>query len=100
LVSLFCELLFIFAPVDFTCHSAQVISPQDLELLHQYLMVWYDLQDFEDYLHFLALYRNTRAIEAQNARHQYTKLSEACASVENARLMVIKRLQDRHSTPQ
>jgi hypothetical protein len=63
-------------------------------------MARYDIQSYDDYVHILALFRNTRAIEAQNARQRYTELSEACTSIENARLSIIKRMQDRHSTPQ
>jgi hypothetical protein len=57
----------------------------------------YDIRDYNDYLHLLALYRNTRAIEAQKARTRFAELSDAAASVSKVRLSVVKALQDRHS---
>jgi len=62
-------------------------------------MARYDIQSYDDYIHILALYRNTRAVEAQNARQRFTQLSEASAAVERARLSVIRRLQDRYPNP-
>jgi hypothetical protein len=58
----------------------------------------YDVDDFENYTHLLALYRNTRAIEAMKARIRYMELEGAAASVEKARLSLIRSLQDRHTT--
>ena len=62
-------------------------------------MARYDIQSYDDYIHILTLYRNTRAVEAQNARQRFTQLSEASAAVERARLSVIRRLQDRYPNP-
>jgi hypothetical protein len=77
--------------------SLQAITGQDLESLHRYVMARYDIQSYEEYIHVLALCRNTRAIEAQNARQRYTELSEASALIERARLAVMCRLQNRYS---
>jgi hypothetical protein len=65
--------------------------------LHRYLLARYDVEDFEDYTHLLALFRNTRAIEANNARQRYTELSEAAASIEKVRLAFIQQFKDRQS---
>lgn len=62
-------------------------------------MARYDIQSYDDYVQILALYRNTRAFEAQNARQRFTELSEACAAVEGARLSVIQTLRDRYPNP-
>jgi len=62
-------------------------------------MARYDIESYDDYIQILALYRNTRAIEAQNARQRFAELSEASAAVERARLSAIRRLQDRYPNP-
>jgi hypothetical protein len=58
------------------------------------MMSRYDVEDFEDYTHLLALYRNTRAIEAMKARIHYMELEKAAASVEKVCLALIQSLQD------
>jgi len=60
-------------------------------------MARYEVNDFEEYTHLLALYRNTRAIEALNARLRFTALEDAAASAEKVRLSLIRHLLDRHS---
>jgi hypothetical protein len=77
----------------------QAISPRDLESLHRHLLARYDIQEFDNYIHILALYRNNRAIEAQNARRRYTELSEASTSIQNAWTSIMRRLHERHSNP-
>jgi len=88
---------FSFVVVDLTPCSTQAISPRDLESMHQYIMARYNIQNLDDYLQILALFRNTRAIEAQNARQRHMDLLEACKSVERSRLSIILGLQERHS---
>jgi hypothetical protein len=61
-------------------------------------MARYDVRDSDEYLHLLALYRNTRAIEAQKARLRFTELMDARASIAKVRLSVIQAMQDRHSS--
>jgi len=57
----------------------------------------YDIHTYDEYLHILALYRNSRAIEAQNARQRFKELNEATATIEKTRLSVMRRLQDRYA---
>jgi hypothetical protein len=61
-------------------------------------MARYEVQDFEDYTHLLALYRNTRAIETKQARKRYMELEAAAKSIEKVRLAQIKSLHARHPT--
>jgi hypothetical protein len=61
-------------------------------------MARYDVRDSDEYLHLLALYRNTQAIEAQKARLRFTELTDARASIAKVRLSVIQAMQDRHSS--
>ena len=70
-----------------------------MDSFHRYLLSRYDIHTYEDYVHLLALFRNTRAIEAHNARQRYSDISAACASVEELRLSAIQRLKDHHSMP-
>jgi hypothetical protein len=75
----------------------QAISPGDMQSLHVYLMARFDVPDYDDYLHLLALYRNTRATEAINARNRYLQLEEVSETLSAARQAVLKRLAARHS---
>jgi len=65
--------------------------------LHYYLMVRYAVNDYAGYLHLLAMFRNTNAIEAGNARADYAELVDLATSNELARLAVLKRIRDRRS---
>ena len=65
--------------------------------LHHFLMVRYHVNDYAGYLHLLAMYRNTNAIETENARADYTDLVELATSNELARLAVLQRIKDRRS---
>lgn len=76
----------------------QAISLRDLQSLHRYILSRYDIQDYDEYLHLLALYRNTRAIEVQKASTRFTELNLAVTSVAKARLGIIKAMEDRRSS--
>ena len=45
----------------------QAISEGDMQSLHRYVMARYDITTYDEYIHLLALFRNTNAIETQNA---------------------------------
>jgi hypothetical protein len=60
-------------------------------------MARFDVDDYESYLHLLAMYRNTNAIDAVNARTHYSELADLGESIDAARLAVIQRLRDRRS---
>jgi hypothetical protein len=68
-----------------------------MESLHRYLMSRYDINIYDDYLHMLSLFRNTRAIEAENALNRYQELQSAAATIENARIVLLRRMDDRIS---
>lgn len=56
-----------------------------MESMHHFLMARYDVADFDDYKHLLALLRNTRAIAAHKARSRYTNIRCLQDIVKNAR---------------
>lgn len=91
--------LFSFSVIDLTPCFTQAISPNDLESLHWYLMARYNIENLDDYVQLLALYWNTRAVDAQNACQQLMELSAACTNLEKTRLSVIRRLKERHANP-
>lgn len=68
-----------------------------MQSLHRYLMSRYEVETYDEYLHLLALFRNTRAIEAQKARTRYAELQDISANIEFARHAVLRRLQQRRS---
>jgi hypothetical protein len=76
----------------------KAISAGDLESIHRYLMARYVVETFEDYIHLLALFRNTRVIEAAKARDRVFELTEISTSIENARQSILRRLQLRRSS--
>jgi hypothetical protein len=76
----------------------QAISPGDMQSLHVYLMARFDISDYGDYLHLLALYRNTRATEAINARNRYLQLEQVSETLSAARKAVLEKLTARHSS--
>jgi hypothetical protein len=75
------------------------MSPADLHSLHCFLLARHEVNDFDDYTHLLALFRNTRALEAHNACQRYTELDEASRSIETVRQAIIQQLKVRHSRP-
>jgi hypothetical protein len=60
-------------------------------------MARHEVEDLDDYLRLLALFRNTRAIEAQNARGRHAEIKELIRSVETARYAILRRLNDGRS---
>ena len=72
----------------------QSISSKDLQSLHGYIMSRFDIQDMDEYLQILALFRNTRAIEAHNARRRLMELKEAASSIERLRRSLFDSLQE------
>jgi hypothetical protein len=58
----------------------------------------YKVKTFDDYIHLLALFRNTRAIEAAKARDRVLELSDISTSVEMARQSILRRLHLRRSS--
>jgi hypothetical protein len=71
----------------------QAISPLDMESMHQFLMARYQVSDFDDYKHLLALLRNTRAIAAHKASSRSADIRHLQAMVENARSDLVEQLQ-------
>jgi hypothetical protein len=76
----------------------KVISAGDMESMHRYLMARYEVETFDDYIHLLALFRNTRAIEAVKARERVFELSDISTSVDVARQIILRRLRLRRSS--
>jgi hypothetical protein len=74
------------------------ISANDLESVHRYLLTRYKVKTFDEYIHLLALFRNTRAIEAAKAHDRVMELADISTSIENARQSIIRRLQLRRSS--
>lgn len=81
----------------FQFNDLKAISAGDLESMHRYLMARYEVETFDDYIHLLALFRNTRAIEAAKARDRVVELTDISSSVEIARQLILRRLQHRQS---
>jgi len=69
-----------------------------MESMHWYLMARYEVETFDDYIHLLALFRNTRAIEAVKARERVFELTNISTSVDLARQLILRRLQLRRSS--
>ena len=69
-----------------------------MESMHRYLMARYEVETFDDYIHLLALFRNTRAIEAVKARERVFELSDISTSVDVARQIILCRLRLRRSS--
>jgi len=76
----------------------KAISADDLESMHRYLMARYEVETFDDYIHLLALFRNTCAIEAVKARERVIELTNISTSVDLARQSIRRRLQLRRSS--
>ena len=68
-----------------------------MQSLHRYLMARFDIETFDDYLHLLALFRNTQAIETLNARRHLSELNEVSKSLESARYAILSRLNQRRA---
>jgi hypothetical protein len=84
----------------FVClHPLQAISAGDMESLHRYLMSRYEVDDLQDYLQVLALFRNTRGIECKNAHSRWGELAEIARSLNTARYAILRKLQDRGLVP-
>ena len=66
-----------------------------MQSLHQYLMARYDVDSLDDYIHLLSLFRNTRAIEMEKACGRVTELESVSATLEIARLSILRQLQQR-----
>ena len=64
--------------------------------LHRYLVARYQIEDYDDYIHLLALYRNTRGVQAQNSHSRYDELFETIRAIDSSRLALLHRLQQRH----
>ena len=94
-LSFICKSFFLFLLLFHLLNPPKLISHQDIESLHRYLMSRYDIKDYDDYLHVLSLYRNTRAIEAENALNRYQEIRAAVATIENARIDLLRRIDDR-----
>jgi len=67
--------------------------------MHHFLMARYQVSDFEDYKHLLALMRNTRAIAAHKARVRHADLQHLQAIVEDARQRLIHQLKQGRRIP-
>ena len=93
-LSFFCESILFYFPLHLP-NSPKFISHQDIESLHRYLMSRYDIKDYDDYLHVLSLFRNTRAIEAENALNRYHELQSVASTLENARIQLLRRIDER-----
>jgi hypothetical protein len=76
----------------------KAISADDLESMHRYLMARYEADTFDRYIHLLALFRNTRAIEAVKARDRVFELTDISNSIEMARQSILHRLQLRRAS--
>jgi hypothetical protein len=63
--------------------------------LHRYLVARYHISDPDEYLHLLAMYRNTAAIEALNSRTRYEEIRQAILQVNSIRNSLVSRLQAR-----
>lgn len=61
--------------------------------MHRFLMARYQVSDFDEYKHLLALLRNTRAIAAQKARSRSADIWQLQAMVENARKRLVEQLK-------
>jgi len=61
-------------------------------------MARYDVDGFDDYIHLLALFRNTRAIEAVKVRDRVFDLTDIANSVEIARQSILRQLQERRGS--
>ena len=70
-----------------------------MESMHDFLMARYEVSDFDDYKHLLALLRNTRAIAAHKARSRHADIQHLQDIVDNARNHVIRRLKQGRSIP-
>ena len=68
-----------------------------MESMHRYLMARYEVETFDDYIHLLALFRNTRATQAAAARDRVFELNNISTSVDLARQSILRRLQLRRS---
>ena len=68
-----------------------------MESLHRYLVARYEVDDLQDYLQLVTLFRNTRAIESQNAYTRYDELAQVSRSIETARIAILRKLEERGS---
>ena len=66
-----------------------------MESLHRYLMARHHVDNFEDYMALLAMYRNTAAIEAIKARTRRREIDDAIQQVAVIRNLVIGRFRGR-----
>jgi len=79
-------------------YCLKAISADDLESMHRYLMVRYEAETFDNYMHLLTMFRNTRAIEAAKARDRVFELNDISNAIEIARQSVLRRLQLRRAS--
>ena len=75
----------------------QAISAGDLQSVHSYLMARYEADTLDEYVRLLALFRNTRAIELENARNRCAELQNIADTIELAQFAVLRRLDSRRS---
>jgi len=78
--------------------ASQAISAGDMQSLHHYLMAWYNVASFDDYIELLALFCNMRAVEAEKAFNQCKELANISANIEIARLAILCRIEEHQSS--
>ena len=62
-----------------------------MDSLHQYIMAQHHVADYNAYIRLLAMYRNTAAIEAANARARHDDLRQAIRQILVIREAIIEK---------
>jgi len=67
-----------------------------MEALHRYLMARHHVDDYDDYMRLLAMYRNTAAIEEIKARERRSEIQEVIEQAHTLRRLLVKKALSRH----
>ena len=73
-----------------------MIAPVDMRALHRYLVARHRVDDYDNYIRLLAMFRNTAAIEANKAEDRRRQLNLAAAQV----TVIRNTLADRTLAPE
>ena len=76
----------------------QAISTIDMESLHRYLMARHHVEDFDNYMQLLAMFRNTAAIEALKGRNRMSEIREVIGQAYTIRHELVTRALSRRGS--
>lgn len=68
-----------------------------MEALHRYLLARHHIDNYDDYMQLLAMFRNTAAIEGLKGRTRYEEIQRVFAQTSTIRDILLDNIKSRHT---